>query len=239
MSNPDAVSPLVPRWRSIFEVSTTVVMVAMAGALLWQSRARFVDSPAPGPRNNLAVPRDPIAIAGKPTLGSSTARIAILEFADFECPFCGVVARETIPTLIREYVETGKVILVFRNLPLAMHPLARNAAAAAFCAGQQGRFWQMHDRLFAQASGLADRDMRTYASQLALDLALYDSCRATTASAALIEADSSEAGALKITGTPTFIFGRVESDGRVRATDVLSGAKPIANFRAVLDRLLE
>lgn len=239
MSDPVSTSKPVPKWRGIFEISSTVVMVALAAALVWQGRARFFDSAPAGARSVVAVPRDPIAIAGKPTLGASTATVAIVEYSDFQCPFCGAVARDTMPTLIREYVDTGKVILVFKNLPLAMHPLAPGAAAAALCAGQQGKFWQMHDRLFALPIKLADQDMRASASQVGLDLGLYDSCRAGTASAKLVDADRSEAEALKITGTPTYLFGRVEPDGRVRATEVLSGAKPIANFKAVLDRLLE
>jgi protein-disulfide isomerase len=214
-------------------------MVSLAAALVWQGRARFFDSPPAEPRSVPAVPRDPITISGNPTLGESTARVVIVEYSDFQCPFCGVVARDIMPTLIQEYVETGKVIVVFKNFPLAFHALAPGVAAAALCAHQQGKFWQMHDRLFAQPTKLTDRDLRASASNVGLDLVLYDLCRSGTASAKLVEADRSEAEALNITGTPTFIFGRVQPDGQVSATDVLTGAKPIGNFRAILDRLLE
>jgi protein-disulfide isomerase len=143
-----------------------------------------------------------------------------------------------MPTVIRQFVDTGKVILVFKNLPLAMHPLAPGAAAAGVCAGEQGKFWQMYDRLFAQPVRLAEADLRRSAGEIGLNLALYDACRAGTAPAKLIEADVAEADAVKITGTPTFILGRVEPDGKVRASDVLTGAKPVAEFETVLNRLL-
>jgi protein-disulfide isomerase len=162
----------------------------------------------------------------------------MVEYSDFQCPYCGAVGRDIMPALRREYVEAGKVMFVFKHFPLVVHPLARGAASAAVCAGQQGKFWQMHDRLFAQPAKLNDEDMRASAGQVGLDLNLYDSCRAGTESRKLVEADASEAEAFKLTGTPTFFFGRIGSDGRVRATAVLSGAKPIVGFRSILDRLL-
>lgn len=239
MSKLSSVRVPAMRWRNVFEISTTVVMIALASALVWQGRVRSSHSPPASSRSVVAVPRDPIGIIGGPALGATTARVALVEYSDFQCPFCGVVARDTMPTVIREYVDTGKVMLIFKHLPLAIHPLAPGAAAAALCAGQQGRFWQMHDRLFAEPVRLADQDLRASASEVGLDLAIYDQCRTQALSRKLIEADRIQAEALQITATPTFIFGRVEPDGRVRATDVLTGAKPIANFKAILDRLLE
>jgi protein-disulfide isomerase len=227
------------RWRTLFEVSTTVIMVALASALVWQGREGFFASAPAGGRSVTPVPWEPLTIAGKPILGASSARVAIVEYSDFACPFCGAVARDTLPTVIREYVDPGKVILVFKNFPLPSHPSAPHAAAAALCAGQQGKFWQMHDRMFDKPMKLTEQELRETASQLGLDLTVYDSCRAEPTAAQLVEADRSEAETLKITGTPTFFFGTVEPDGRIRVTDVLSGAKPVANFKAILDRLLK
>lgn len=181
------------KWRTAFEISSTVVMIALAAALVWQGRARFFDSPPTGRPTATPVPRDPIAINGRPVLGSSSARVAIVEYSDFECPFCGVVARETIPTLKREYMDTGKVMLVFKHLPLPFHSLAPGAAAAAVCSGQQGKFWQMHDRLFAKPMKLTAQDLRASAGQVGLDLPVYDACRAGTAPSTLVDADRSEA----------------------------------------------
>lgn len=212
-------------------------MIVLAGLIVWQGRDRIFGTTR-SPATTVPVPRAPISIAGKAAMGASTARVAIVTYSDFECPYCGVAARTMIPTLIREYVEPGKVILVFKHLPLPSHTLATGAAVAAGCAREQGKFWPMHDRLFEQPPKLADDDLRSAAGQIGLDLNQYDACRSAGASLKDVEADRSEAAALKITGTPTFILGTIERDGRVRAREVVSGAKPITTFRTLLDRLL-
>jgi protein-disulfide isomerase len=213
-------------------------MLGLAAVFVWQGWTRS-SSPQPARARIPSVPRDPIAISDRPIRGVQTAQIAVVVYSDFQCPFCGVVARDTLPPLIRDYVDSGKVLLAFKHLPLAIHPLASAAAAAAACASQQGRFWQMHDRLFMEPARLADSDLRSAAVQAGVDLKVYDSCRAGASAAEIVEADRSEAESLGITGTPTFVFGRVAPDGRVRATDVLTGAKPIAVFIEILDRLLQ
>src|SRR5262245_57910947 len=181
-------------WRSVFEVSTTLVMIALAVALLVEVRIPSFGAPPSGTGESVRIPSAPIAITARPTLGAATARVAIVEYSDFQCPFCGVAARDILPAVIRDYVNTGKVILVFKHLPLNIHPFAPGAAASAFCADQQGKFWPMHDRLFREGIELTDAGLRTAASQIDLDLARYDSCRAGTATKQLVEADPSEAG---------------------------------------------
>jgi protein-disulfide isomerase len=119
-----------------------------------------------------------------------------------------------------------------------MHPVAFSAAAAALCADEQDKFWQMRDRLFAEPI-TSERDLTVSAEQAGLDLEMYDACRASMASAKLVEQDISEARALGITATPTFLFGRLDAEGRLIAEDVIVGTSPIANFRAILDRLLK
>lgn len=163
----------------------------------------------------------------------------MVEYSDYECPFCGEVARETLPTLVREYVDTGKIIVVFKNMPLPFHQFANGAAIAATCGGEQGRFWQMHDQLFTEPVKLSNLDLRAFAMRIGLDLARYDSCVAGTQAPKVVEADRAEAQALGLTSTPTFLFGRLEGDGQVRVSDVLTGAKPITTFRAILDKLLK
>ena len=225
------------KWRTVFDVSTTLAMVVLAALIVWQGRARFFGT-APAPATSVPVPKSPISIAGKPTLGKSTARLAIVIYSDFEYPYCGVAARTMIPTLVRDYVEPGKAVLVFKNLPLPSHTLATAAAVAAGCAGDQGKFWPMHDHLFAQPGRLAESELRSAAGQVGLDLDRFEVCRSAGAALKSVDADRSEAESLKITGTPTFILGTIEADGRVRAREIVSGAKPITTFRAALDRLL-
>jgi protein-disulfide isomerase len=92
-----------------------------------------------------ALPRDPMSIAKDPVKGSRSAKVAVIEFSDFQCPFCGRYVKDTLPQLASEYVETGKVKYVFRDYPLNFHKNAFKAAEAAHCAGEQDKFWEMHD----------------------------------------------------------------------------------------------
>jgi protein-disulfide isomerase len=185
----------------------------------------------------LAIPVDPIPILGRPTRGSIDAKLVVVEYSEFQCPYCGAFARDVLPTIVRDYVETGKVRLVFKNTPLPMHEFASSAGVAALCADKQGKFWEMHDRLFSQQDRLADNDVRNVAAQLGLGLMEYDQCHGGRAAVQVIDADSAEARSFGITGTPTFVFGTLQPDGRVKGSDILAGAKPIAAFRAILDRV--
>ena len=113
-----------------------------------------------------------VATDGAPSRGKADARVTIVEFTDYQCPFCSRYVRETYPQLDKEYVQTGKVKYVLRDLPLeAIHPLAMKAAEAAHCAGEQGKYWEMHDRLFANQTELARTDLAKHAQALGLDAA--------------------------------------------------------------------
>ncbi len=239
MSASTPVSKRGPDWRTVLEFVTTVVMIALGAAVVWQGWGRTSGAASPAARSGVSVPSRAISIANRPTLGGDTAKVAIVEYSDFECPYCGTMARETIPTLIREYVDPGAVVLSFKHLPLPIHALAPGAAASTVCAFQQGKFWQMHDRLFTKPVRLEESHLRSAAREIGIDLASYDSCRAGQASSRIVEEDLDEAGALGVSGTPTFFIGSLERRDRVRVTDVLAGARPLSDFKRILDRLLE
>ena len=123
-------------WKTALDVFTSLVMIGAAVFLVTSnlsSRARS--------RPELKVPEEPVSIEGAQSKGSPTAPVVMIAFADFQCPFCGRFAREVLPELEKDYLETGQVQLVYRHLPLPNHPLAIPAAQAADCAGQQGQFW--------------------------------------------------------------------------------------------------
>jgi protein-disulfide isomerase len=108
-------------------------------------------------------------LAGRPAKGASGARVILIEFSDFECPYCGRHFRQTLPRIDREYVQTGKVRYVFRHFPLeSLHKEAFKAAEAALCAGDQQKFWEMHDRLFAHQDALATGKLPGHAAALGL-----------------------------------------------------------------------
>ena len=166
--------------------------------------------------------------------GSETAPVTIVEVSDFQCPFCRQFVEETWPKLDSAYVQTGKVRVVFIHLPLPMHAEAFAASEAAMCAGAQGKFWPMHDRLFAaqrEWAGQADAGQRfaRFAVELELDAAAYRECVENDRAAALIVNDVMRASGSGVQGTPTFFLN---------GQTALSGAIPFEQMRASIDSLL-
>ncbi len=179
-----------------------------------------------------------ISIEGAAARGKASAKLVIVEFSDFQCPFCGRYTRETLGQLEREYVDTGKVRYVFRHFPLEkIHPNAFKAAEAGECARQQGKFWELHDRLFANQQTLADRDLLNHATAVGLDGLAFQRCVTGTVDAT-IRRDLAEGGRLGIAGTPAFFLGTVQKDGKVQVLRKLNGAQPFAAFKTAIDALL-
>ena len=182
------------------------------------------------------VPGDPVPIAGLPMQGSETAAIVVIEFADFQCPFCRKFYQETWPTIDRTYVQTGKIRYVFQHLPLErLHPHSLGGASAAECAGQQGKFWAMRDHLFRNPTTVA-KELVAQGALLGLDTPQFQSCLVETGVVA-VRRQASAAARLGISSTPTFLIGVLEGDS-VRVVRRLSGAQPFALFRNLLDPLL-
>jgi protein-disulfide isomerase len=177
--------------------------------------------------------------AGGATRGSAKSPLTIVEYTDFECPFCARYARESYPLLIREFVDAGRVRYVVRHLPLeSIHPNARGAAQAAECARQQGKFWEMHDRLFANPQALSRADLERTADALGLTMPAFRQCVDSPGAAAAVSRDLDEALRAGITATPSFIIGTTQPDGSVKALRRLSGAQPYPVFKAALEGLL-
>lgn len=185
-----------------------------------------------------ATPNFDLELAGAATKGRADAPLVILEFSDFECPFCGRFSRGVYNQIQREYVDTGKVRYVFRHLPIErMHPKAMKAAEAAQCALAQGRFWEMHDRLFANQKALAPPNLIAYAQVLGLNLTTFEQCLGGRATVR-VKQDLAEGLRAGITGTPAFFIGTVTKQGKLKVLQKLIGAKPYATFKATLDSLV-
>lgn len=176
---------------------------------------------------------------GAPFKGKKDARVTLIEFTDYQCPFCSRYVRETYPQIEKEYIHTGKVKYVLRDLPLeSIHPLAMKAAEATHCAGDQGKYWEMHDRLFANQRKLARPDLSSHAQALGLDVPAFDQCVDSGKSAAGIRKDIAEAQKLQANGTPTFFVGlTVSNNSQVKGTRLV-GAQPYEAFRDAIERLL-
>jgi protein-disulfide isomerase len=187
-----------------------------------------------------ALPSGPVraSMAGAPFLGRADAPVTVVEFSDYECPFCQRFFATTLPALKKEYVETGKVRYVFRDYPLdRIHPNARKAAEAAHCAGEQGRFWEMHDVLFQNAKALAPPQLSEYARTIGLDGAAFDECFGSGRHAARVERGLADGAAAGVRGTPGFVIGRTKAGDVVEGTAV-RGAQPPETFRRIIEQLL-
>jgi protein-disulfide isomerase len=180
-----------------------------------------------------------VGTAGAPSLGARDAKVTIVEFSDYQCPFCGRYATQTMPQLLDEYVKTGKVRYVFRNYPLAqLHPSAEKAAEASACAGDQGKFWEVHDRFFKNQQALGPKEMANHAAALGMDVTKFQQCLDSGKYTSAVKDDIAEGQKFNVRGTPSFFFGTEMRDSKLKAVKFLSGAVPLQNFKEVIDNLL-
>jgi protein-disulfide isomerase len=172
------------------------------------------------------VVRVQVSTDGAPIRGTADAPVTVVEFSDFHCPFCKRV-QPTLTQVLEKY--PGKVRLLFRHLPLdALHPQARSAAEASWCAQDQGKFWEYHDLLFANAPQAARDDLKHYAEEIDLDVSKFESCLSQNAHRDSVQRDIDEVNKLGVSGTPAFFI-----NGRP-----LSGAQPLERFIQVIDEEL-
>jgi protein-disulfide isomerase len=169
------------------------------------------------------------------SLGATSAPITLVEFADYQCPFCKKFHDTTFPEIKSKYIDTGKVRYVVRDLPLSFHEQALPAAIATRCAGAQGKFWPVFETLFA-ASGLSAASARDAALAAGADATAFDACVKNPAVSTSIDADIQEAARLGVDGTPGFIVARRSGD-EFEGTLVL-GAQPASVFSKKFDELL-
>lgn len=180
-----------------------------------------------------------INVHGEPYRGSSTSSLAIIEYSDFQCPFCARYVQEIYPQIEKDYIKTGKIRYLFRDLPLPIHPQAMQAAEAARCAGEQGKFWEMHDRLFSNQSALSTNDLPKHAQALGVEPAKFNECMASGKYARAIRGIMSGAERMGVNGTPAFLIGTVSSNGDViSSSNLIVGVETYEAFKSVLDELL-
>jgi protein-disulfide isomerase len=181
----------------------------------------------------------PVDLGNHPTKGDSTAKLTLIEFSDYQCPYCGRHVRDTNPLLRKEYVETGKLRYVFFDMPLeSIHKSAFKAAEATRCAGDQGKYWEMHERLFTNQQAL--EPWSAHARALGLDTARFDACMNTGRFAGAIRADMATAQMLGINSTPTFLVAVRDSGdpNKVKGLSLIRGAQPFATFKMEIDKAL-
>jgi protein-disulfide isomerase len=179
-------------------------------------------------------------VSGAPARGSDDARVVMVEFSDYECPFCIRYTREILPELDAAYVATGRVRYVFRDFPIdELHPAAIRAHEAGRCATEQGRFWDLHYRLFSPPGTHGDADLEARAGEAGLSVADLRACLASGRAREAIAASVQEAVTLGATGTPSFFIGVNDPATRqLRLVRAVTGAQPFEVFKQALDAVL-
>jgi protein-disulfide isomerase len=168
-----------------------------------------------------------------PFIGNKNAKVTLVEFSDFQCPFSKSYFQNTLSQIKKKYVDTGKVKIVFRNLVLPFHQNAQKAAEAGECANKQGKFWEYHDILFTKGqsdgTGLDTTSLKKYAVELSLDTQKFNQCLDNGEAADAVKKDMADAQSAGASGTPTFYINGEQ----------IVGALPFSTFEQTIDKALK
>lgn len=170
-------------------------------------------------------------------LGSKDAPVTLVEFTDYQCPFCSKFHGDTYPQLKKDFIDTGKVRFISRDLPLSIHKQAFPAARAARCAGEQDKFWDMRHVLSSNPKNLSETEIGQYARNLGLDSARFQACLESNKYDPAIRRDEADARSIGITGTPAFILGHSTHGEQFEGVHI-SGAQFYTVFAAKINKLL-
>lgn len=181
--------------------------------------------PAPTQPSGAPVDRARLEAGGNVLQEGSNAPVTIVEYSDFECPFCGRAA-PTVNGVLQKY--GNKIKLVYKHFPLSFHPNAKPAALASECAAEQGKFGEYHDKLFENQTALSAANLKQYAVDLGLNVEQFNQCLDTAEYSSKVDAQFAEGSQFGVSGTPTFFINGQK----------LVGAQPTESFEAVIDPLL-
>jgi len=178
-----------------------------------------------------------LAVVENYVLGSPDAPVTLVEFTDYQCPFCSRFHTNTYPQLKKDFIDAGKVRFISRDLPLSIHKQAFPAARAARCAGEQDKFWDMRHVLSSNPKNLSEAEIGQYAKNVGLDAEQFQACLESGKHDAAIHRDEADARSIGISGTPAFIMGRSPRGDQFEGIHI-SGAQPYAVFAAKINKLL-
>jgi protein-disulfide isomerase len=224
-------------WRATFYPGSTTVVPSIG--TLGQQQPTLAGAPSQMQQQPQLTKIASVNTDGAPVKGKANAPVTMVEFADFQCPFCSRFASDTFQQLVKSYVDTGQVKFVYKQYPLPFHPNAQPAAMASECATEQGKFWPMHDKLYATQTTWASQDAATvkktfkeYAVSLGLNAASFNSCFDSNKYSDKIQKQSSEGSQYGVSGTPTFYIGNQKA-----GYTPIVGAQPLASFENVIKQL--
>ena len=181
-----------------------------------------------------------IPTAGEPAMGSPSAKVMLIEVSDFQCPYCKRQAQQTLPKLQQEFVNTGKVQYVFLDYPIpSLHPTAARSHEAAACAGDQGKYWEMHRSLFASAVARDDAALAAQAQAVGLNMGQFKACLSSGKHAEAVRASAARMEQLGIQGTPMVLLGLTPPPGQpMKVAGYIYGAESYAKFKQAIEQLL-
>ncbi len=171
------------------------------------------------------------------SIGRADAPVTVIEFTDYQCTYCKQFHSRTFADLKRNYIDTGKVRWVTRDLPLEIHPYALKAAEASLCAGDQGKYWELHEALLSSDAPPNDEVIKELVAGLSLDLQNFQTCLDSEKHKVEVQREAAEATTLQITHTPTFVVAKTARD-KLHGTVIL-GAQPLATFQVAIETLLK
>ncbi|NDP41521.1 MAG: thioredoxin domain-containing protein [Aromatoleum sp.] len=189
-------------------------------------------APAPAPDDKVNIS----FASGGFSMGRADAPLTIVEYADYQCPFCQQYHNTAFAQIKANYVDTGKLRYIHRDFPLDFHENARRAAAAARCAGEQGKFWELRHVMIVNAEALQQDKLAGYASSVKLDVPKFQACITADKYKAGIDKDVAEGTAAGVSGTPSFVIGRIKKD-RLEGVRMV-GAAPYGQFDAKIQEML-
>ena len=180
-----------------------------------------------------------LSVESAPFKGDKNAKLTLIEFSDYQCPFCARHFREALPLIESEYIRTGKLKYVFRDFPvISLHREAFKASEAAKCAEEQGKYWEMHDRIFVTQT-VGPKDLMLHAQYLKLELTNFQKCLDSEQQAMRIHKDLADGQKAGVKGTPTFFLGFTEpNDSKIKVLKVIEGAQEFAIFQEAIHSLL-
>ena len=218
------------RMKNALDTISSVALIGAAAALIWvlffkDSARRPAQEPLVASVSGLHVDATHL------THVSGRGSIAIVEFSDFQCPFCAKHAEETLPILKRDLIGKGDVQYVALHYPIeSIHPLAVEASEASECAGRQGQFWEMREQLFRNRTALEHADLISHAKAIGLNTSIFQQCLTLHETLDKIRADQAEAKRLGVIGTPVFFIGTVRPDGGIDLRKRIRGTAPAEVF---------
>lgn len=222
--------------------ATSEIKNLRGGTTNTAANVAITGAPAAAPTEDTSPKK--VAMADAPLIGDENAPVTMVEFSDYECPFCKQYFTQTYPQLKKDYIDTGKMKVVFRNLPLSFHQNAHKEAEAALCARDQGgdaAYWKFHDEVFTKTTsnglGLALTELPNIATSVGIDGTVLQKCMDDGKFTKVVDDDLAYSATVGATATPTFFIGKSDSSGTIMGTPLI-GAQPYSTFKATIDALL-